>query len=285
MLKNTNYLFLMDFDGTIANTFEPSPKKFGVNEAYEFAVKEIFGEEGLITYQAIGGLKNRAPIELVSAILAQKPKLIEEAKKIILQKPNEAKLFLDKDCFKKTITEILVQFKLEKLLKQIGTKFSDEKTWPQPYEGIPEFFKKISDINKEGKINIDIGIISSGHTKFIEKTFSLWKIPCPELLVTDDDIRTRLYPEEKERRIKPSSFLFALMHQKWLKKQGINSQNFDFKFAEDMHEKVFYIGDDFEKDGGLAQEAHILFCWFNSEYTEGEEGNKKICYHSKIGIN
>ena len=65
------YLFVSDFDGTVSNTFAESPNGINVDMAYEYAIKKFFGEEGLIVYQKIGGLQNRAPGEVVLNILRQ----------------------------------------------------------------------------------------------------------------------------------------------------------------------------------------------------------------------
>ena len=66
-----NYLLGFDFDGTIAQTFEKSPKGIGVTEAYRLAISDIFGPEVLAIYDTQGGLKNSAPSELIHSLMGE----------------------------------------------------------------------------------------------------------------------------------------------------------------------------------------------------------------------
>ena len=52
----------------------------------------------------------------------------------------------------------------------------------------------------------------------IKKTFAAWRTYCPQILLTDDDLRGLEYPKELEKRVKPSPFLFDLIHAQWLDK-------------------------------------------------------------------
>ena len=93
-------LFVLDFDGNLANTFAPSPNGIGVHKAYETAVFKLFGQSGLNKYLETGGLKNRAPGEVVEQLHGE-PSL--------------------------ELAQKLVQAKLACFLDEIG------ETWPQAF--------------------------------------------------------------------------------------------------------------------------------------------------------
>lgn len=218
------YLMILDFDETIAKTFSPSPHKIGVDEAYRFAIEELFGMSGLMAYEKIRGLQNRAPSELVDALLQ----------------------VLDTGQTPAKITEMIVEKKLSFLIKEVGTRFPDGRVWPEPCPGILDFFKSISEVNKKKVIRIDLAILSSGHTKFIKKTFNVWRQKCPEILVTDDD--AKLLPNYPT---KPAKVLFNLILEKWDQNCSGNGN-------------IMYFGDDPKKDGKFAENAGIPFGLFNS---------------------
>ena len=62
--------FVYDFDGTIANTFVPSPNGIGVNDACRMAVGTMFGADGFAVFDEIGGLRNRSPLDFMRTFLA-----------------------------------------------------------------------------------------------------------------------------------------------------------------------------------------------------------------------
>jgi len=83
-------MLLVDFDGTIAQTFVPSPRNLGITEAYRLSCEDIFGPEILPLYDSIGGLQNRGPIELVSTFLrlGDEELLIEKAELFLKREIN-----------------------------------------------------------------------------------------------------------------------------------------------------------------------------------------------------
>lgn len=240
MLKK-EYLFSFDFDGTLADTFTPSPNNIGVNEAYRLAVKKVFGREGLAVYNKIGGLQNRSPMELVCNLLDFEERLILEIEEGIPIGDN----------FFSEIAEMIVREKLSSLLGEI-----DER-WPLPF---PRALKTLEVISN---LLASIAVLSSGHEQFITKTFEIWNLSRPNFLVTEDDIRWRKYPANVYKRVKPATFPFAILHQRWLKKMAVNNSNL-LLAAKESRQRVVYFGDDPIKDGGLACNVGVPFGWFNS---------------------
>ena len=207
------YLLVSDFDGTIANTFSPSPNNVGVSEAYRLAVKELFGKKALKYYISAGGLKNRNPGEVVKSLQDQG--------------------------FGGDVTaEDLVQAKLGYLLREIGPE------WPKPCNGFIEFYKVIEETD-----GLEVAILSSGHTGFIRKTFSVWGLDPPRIMLTDDDLRGYNPPLPLEKFSKPSPLLMDLIQKEW----GGHRRH------------MIMLGDDPEKDGVLAQNAGVPFGFFSQQ--------------------
>ncbi len=241
--KMEKILIVSDFDGTLAKTME-NPNGVGVIEAYEMAIDEIFGPEAVEIYKKTGGLKNESPSEVIGRILTEE--LILKAKKFF---HGHQELFTSLSWGLSILPEMLTRVKLLFLMKEI------DQNWPLPYPGVINFLKQIN------RREIGFGIISSGHTQFISKVFSVWEIPLPKIIVTDDDFRTRedLSPAE---RIKPSRVLFDLLHARWAKDSGITHEAKLVEFILKTREKMVYIGDDPKKDGELARQAGVPFLHF-----------------------
>lgn len=177
---------IFDFDGTMAGTFNPSPNKIGVNEAYAQAIFMLWGKDGGKILEKVGGLQNRAPIELIEALKDQGLSIsttLEDA------------------------VESLVQAKMRILTAEIGDK------WPLPCQGFPEFCQVMA----SRQVEWTFSILSSGHTNFIQTTLETWRkkwpwIPKPHVIVSDDDVRHLLLPIEL--KVKPSSWLFDFLRGK-----------------------------------------------------------------------
>ncbi|MEK9151315.1 MAG: HAD family hydrolase [Patescibacteria group bacterium] len=221
---------VVDFDGTVADTFQPSPNNIGVNEAYAQAVAEVFGEDGTQAYEDIGGLQNRAPGELVRVLIEQCPTL---TKRLVEEAPE--KIFV-------VATDALVQAKLHVLTREIGT------TWPLPCIGFQKFCEALFALRRKG-VNIRFAILSSGHTPFIRTTFEVWgrqwPVFTPEVVVSDDELRP--LPIDPDRKVKPHPFLFEMIEARL---------GFD-------RTGMVYIGDDPNKDGRLAMAAGVPFGLFD----------------------
>ncbi len=220
------HLVILDFDGTMAKTMEPSPHGMNVPTACKFAITDLFGQEGYVYYNEIlGGLRNREPGELIRAML--------RGLRISEQLQSEA-------------TEEFVEGKLSYLLPEIN------KDWPRLYPGVKDFFKKAT----TGEIPVDIGIVSSGHDRFIKRFLEMNDIPSPDILVTSDILRKGHMPERD--RHKPNPYQLAVAHRLWQLAQRDVCGGVTSSLEKD---RMVYVGDDPVKDGELAQRSRIPFVY------------------------
>ncbi len=219
------FLASFDFDGTIANTFEPSPQGLGIYEVHDLVIEKMFGERGLEVYRRTGGLQNMAPSELVASLLEN----------------------LDSSLNFEETLEDFVGKKLKIYMTQIGTRFPNGQVWPRPTTGFLDFWQALE--NKD--LCISTAIISSGHRDFIERTFEVWDTKVPDILVTEETIRERHYPVPLEAMFKPGLLPFALAHRAWLGSKDIS--------ARSSKKNVVYFGDDPKKDLEMARRAGIAF--------------------------
>lgn len=241
------YLLVCDFDQTLAETFTPPPGGMDTIQAYVVAVEKVFGEKGLQIYFEKGGLRNRSPGEVVNEIIQEDVTLVSHAYNVYRDvfEANGSVRWNFMNPFP-TISEMLVQFKLQCLSDQISTE------WPKPYPGVIEFINLFKLMRHHDEILIDFAILSSGHENFINKTLALWKLPKPKVMVTDDDIRHRQKPS-LEARTKPAPFPMRLLQLKLLQSESTNG----------FEREMIYFGDDPHKDGGLAKNVGVPFGWFN----------------------
>ncbi len=271
------YLLGSDFDQTLFQTFQPSPNKLSVPTAYHLALGDILGQKG----QFFGKyFLNHAPGELVAEVfkwyrppeqLKDDDKAyrsgIEEAYQELIgsalafyQREGEAIASLipegrgggitwDKDNPLKTITTLLVGKKLHYLMTEVGQKDAEGNIWPMPCNGAAQFWRTATTLRQEG-VPLDIAVISSGHDAFINKTFDVWDLERPQVLVTDDDVRPLSELFEPERRYKPGTLPIELAHGKWLIQQGV--ENPSAHATKESKRRMMYIGDDIHKDLGMA---------------------------------
>lgn len=261
------YLVVFDFDKTIAMTSEPGPNKIGVVEAYDLAVGEVFGNKGLNIYKESGGLKNRAPTEVVYDLLKKDDGvLIENAKNFF--KSQFLRLLsimpenFDRDSFvtdgsvnlNDLLTWMLVTEKCSHMIEEIGKELPSGEMWPRPTKGFIDFYKLITEKRQDG-FSLVTAVVSSGHREFIRKTFDVYGLDVPTYMVTDDDMRKVNLPVW--RKVKPAPYLFAVVHHSFMKDQGINdSSRFD-------KSRMIYFGDDPNKDGLLAKNSRVYFGLYN----------------------
>lgn len=262
-----SYLFASDFDLTLFDTKALSPRGIGLEEGYEYAVGKIFGLRGLDLYRDEGGLRNRAPSEVVTSLAEKDGSILEYARerygKFISSGVENPLSFLgawSAGSKVSILSEMLVHFKLQLFLDEIS------KSWPLPYPGVADFFRIIRKTKMREKISLHIGILSSGHFKFIRKTLALWDMPEPAVILTDDDLRQLRYPKLAKDRVKPAPFPFRFLHYRWLKRLNGNKP-IRLSHIRASLPRMMYFGDDSEKDGGLARNVGVPFGWY--------QGNEK----------
>ncbi|MCF7834112.1 MAG: hypothetical protein K9M40_02465 [Candidatus Pacebacteria bacterium] len=239
-------LIFSDFDGTIAETFLPSPNNIGVNQAYEIACEKIWGNVGVKRFHAVGGLLNRAPVQLIEHMMMDdcnwwlensksfwdfnknkaELNLIPEGMGVSLERDTPPLLFM---------SEVLVRVKLQIMMKEISPE------WPLPCKGFLGFYKKFQG---------DLAIISSGHDLFIQKVFNSWGVRMPFCLITDDVMRSDQASIPLEKRFKPQIGAFIF---------------FEKKYGPIKKDQTVYVGDSLVHDGGLAENFGIPFIWFSKE--------------------
>jgi hypothetical protein len=221
-------LAAMDFDNTVAQTFEKSPAGIDVQAAYAYAIDDVFDPDELSTYRASGGLQNRAPLEVVTSLM---PGASPEELKAKEQEMNRAKLSI--------------------LLGEIGTRFNDGQVWPRPLPGYMDFRMSLEDARNDG-IRIEDAIISSGHEEFIKKTFSAWSVNHPTHIVAVETMDRVGYGHE----VKPSPILMDIVRNFWREGYGLN---FWRDASDDELRRIVFAGDDIIKDGQLAANSGVDF--------------------------
>jgi FMN phosphatase YigB (HAD superfamily) len=269
-------LAFFDFDGTIANTFEKPPGGVDVTRAYEIAMQEVFGDPALAEYQRLGGLRNRAPGEVVSEVLSalglQKTHAISHARAYLLKHRIElaalapgAEKHLQWDILNTTkqktlLVELFVLAKLAAIMPMIGRYGSGpEDYWPKPFPGVLDLLDALR------KRDVHLGILSSGHDVFIKKCFELWGRECPELL-TDD--RMRHFDAPREDKAKPSMLLPQLLHMLFARAHPAAGM------ARPAQVAIF--GDGLKQDGGAAAAAKMHFGWFNPHPDDASRTNPNL---------
>lgn len=314
-MNKPRYLLALDFDGNLFRTFSPSPHKMDINTAYAKSVQDILGDHGSAYFKTVG-LQNKAPYELVNDIfLWHKPgqpiqeqhrqsfedqlakarqDMLNTAQRFFRERGHTVQQFIPElrnKGFKwnlhdplDTITQLLIGQKLLYLMDEIGQKDEHGVVWPQPTAGVLEFFQTISTLRDDG-VALDLAITSSGHEAFIEKTFGIYKLKPPSIMVTDDDVRPRKYPAEIMRRFKPGQLPLALAHQKWLKQQALlDGNNNLISIASETKKRIIVLGDDPVKDGGLAIDGRIDFGWYYEQYAQHPDDTHTLRFFNHWGV-
>lgn len=265
MIQHVIDTIAADFDGTIGDTFRKSPHDIDVKTAYRFAVGDIFGDEAY--YDAIGGLQNRAPVEIVTSILQHDHALGKRGHEYFLRHCRElAHLVPEEKGIRNRInpglvdelTETLVRVKLKYLVEEISPQ------WPKPFDGFPEEYEELE---RQG---VSTAIITSGHDVFLDRVFRVWGLKHPRFTVTDDDLR--MFDLEYEQKCKPSPFLWEVL---------------GLRMSTILHAPVrpsvrCFVGDCPVKDRGLALRGNVRFGWFNPEkkLPQHEPGPTEFELHS-----
>ena len=237
-----------DFDGTIGNTLTKSPHEMDVSTAYRYAIGDIFGDETY--YDAINGMRNRAPVEIVTAVLGLDQTLGKRGHQYYLRHCRELAHLVPDDKgignrinpgLTDELTETLVRVKLKYLIDEISPQ------WPKPFDGFPEVYEELE------RRRIALAIITSGHDIFLDKVFQEWGLKRPRFTVTDDDMRA--FDVAHHEKCKPSPFLWYVL--------GLRIST---SVGKTITPKVrCYVGDCALKDRGLALGGKVPFGWFNPE--------------------
>ncbi|HEY1085519.1 MAG TPA: hypothetical protein VGE34_02205 [Candidatus Saccharimonadales bacterium] len=212
----------LDFDGTIADTFTQPKNGFGVEAAYHVAIARVFKPSALESYKASGGLRNRAPIEVVRQLARYRP-----------------------DDSEQTLLDELDAVKLEVISSQISP------SWPQPAKGFVDFSKNLE------KSPHDQAIISSGHESFIEKVYEkTLGVEPPKIILAQETIARIARQGNIETPVKPSPQLLVYAYARWRGLHGLEAVD---QIAEDDKPRIHYVGDDPQKDGKMAAAAGVNF--------------------------
>lgn len=263
-MNKPRYLIATDFDGTLFQTSEPSPKGMTVLKAYVQSLDDLFGEGFGKLFFSINEFDGESPSQIVQGVLSMQDKqLVRNAKQIhedhngnfptIIPESQDGTIPWNDENPQTALTSMLVIRKLGYLLQEIGKPDKLGDLWPLPCEGALDFLKTLEDL-KGRDVPIDLAIISSGHESFIKKTLGAWNIPSPDILVTEDSVRTRAFPQEAERKFKPGVLPVALAHFQWLKNQGILASR---ENGYDTRTRIMHIGDNPTKDLVMASRAGV----------------------------
>lgn len=219
-----------DFDGTVARTSDPSPHNVTVASAYDTAIDQVFGSQALARYHANGGLGNRAPIEVVRQLAP--------------------------DATASEQTALLAQLdgtKLAVLLDEITPQ------WPQPTPGYLEFAQRLQSGRERGYRATD-AIISSGHEPFIAKTYDVWGVQKPTILLAQGAISAMAAAENLTLPVKPSVAIMRFAHTAWRAQYGLEPTA---QIPADEATRMSYTGDDSIKDGEMAIQSGVAFFLLN----------------------
>jgi hypothetical protein len=235
-------LLAVDFDNTVALTSERGPHDMNVEKAYDLAVGSVMGAEALALYHARGGLKNRAPGQVVADLLPEDtlPELISEQ------------------------TEALVKAKQSHTLKQVGAKLPDGTRWPRPTPGFIKLWLPAHDEDL-----LQTTILSSGHDPFIQKFFDVQDLPQPDDMLTDDYMRRIAETRDPEECVKPSPLLIQIIHDRWIARCTERALT-DNKYSPNKatRQQIVSAGDDPQKDGQLAINGGVRFVHIEMPHTE-----------------
>lgn len=277
-------LFASDYDGTQAMTYERAPGIIDVDQAYERGIGDIFGHGARMQFLAEGGHCSRTPAEIVESVIpyVDDPEIfakittlvhldystadiiaqLNSDRKIIsanvpvdipsINQDEPQNIVLETEEFA-AVTKLLVDYKLELLLKQVGKRLEDGNYWPRPVPGFVNFSRL-----RQADKRINSAIISAGHTDFINKTYGMWGIEQPDIYVTTETVEqlglNNFYlPSEIA---KPSPIMMEMAVQQWKRLYGLDAGHVAIN-------QVLYVGDDIDKDQGLARNFGTEFIYID----------------------
>lgn len=258
-----SHLLAYDFDNTCFWTIGTGGPD--VDEAYSVAIGEIMGIVAQDDFHESGGLRNRAPVEVVADTLAQSPRTVINAYGYATElfhsidddpaTPCDRYIsrFITRGSFTpdeiavRAITEMLVTRKKQMLLPLISSQ------WPLPVHGFAEHWQtlQVRQQSVEGWQGVHTAIISSGHTDIIQKVLAINGLPEPDVYVTADEMRHLQNP-----RPKPDPMAIEIARYAWMEAYDVV---IDSASVADAKTRQTYTGDDPVKDGEMATKAGIQF--------------------------
>lgn len=247
--KYQRKLALASFSGTIANTEELSVSHENLDSVYTLAITQMFGERGRSILWQRGGVGNINYIQkLFFELLSDKVCVSHVCQYLGIHSYN---------LYKEDPTPIVFQGFAQlsiKLLKNIvGTLTASGEIWPRVYPGFSKFRVDLK------SAQIDLGIISSGFSQFINNVFDKSQIGRPEFCVTLDDKIENL-SISWESKVKPSPMLIANAIEQWSGLHPKCGMSMEYALAH-----TILIGDDLELDGKMAEAFNLPFWYFTSD--------------------
>lgn len=247
--KYQRKLVLASFSGTIANTEELSLGKENLYSVYRLAITQMFGERGEYLLWQRGGIGNINYIQkLFFELLADKICVSHVCQYLGIHSYN-----LYKEDPISIVFQEFTKLSIKLLKNVVGTLTSNGEVWPNIYTGFSKFRSSL----KSGQI--DLGIISSGFSEFINSVFDKSQIDRPEFCVTLDD-RIENLSISWESKVKPSPMLIANAIEQWSRLHFKCGMNMEYALANTV-----LIGDDLELDGKMAEAFNLPFWYFTSD--------------------
>lgn len=259
-----SYMLAYDFDNTCYKTIGSDAPD--VEDAYLFAVGAVLGAPAQNQYVRHGGLKNRAPSEIVAESINTDPQTLGHAlEQAEIQLEADSTIHYHRQAVAEfvarrqvtadqlaiqAVTELVVLRKKEVLFAQINPD------WPKPINGFDEHWAGLYSRRNAGGDwdTIHTAVVSSGHSDFIGRVLQANGLPEPDLYVTDDEMRRQPQP-----RVKPHPLLLRLVRNTWFSEYRVIKKAEDQAFLNNSKKRQVYIGDDLAKDGQMAASDGITF--------------------------
>jgi hypothetical protein len=260
-----------DYDGTQAMTQEAAPGGIDVEGAYEISIAKVFGYEARRRYILNNGHRSRTPTEIAESLVP----FVDDPAVFSRIGQMAAEGWLAEDiCHKledrdrhydgprpeqlepaelKAVTQVLSELKVNLLSTQVGLKLHDGAFWPRPVPGFLGICALIQEARDSGR-QLNTATISAGHDRFILKSYELWGVSPPDIMITADtiDLMGLEHTYRPAELAKPSPLLMEITLKIWQQMYGLHPDL-------DIGNTVLYVGDDPAKDGGFAQNVGASF--------------------------
>ena len=251
-----------DFDNTKFLTLqsEADPHILSVNQIYAFGIDQVLGRSFHNRFLAEGGHNNRAPAEIIEALVPE----------MTTEEVNEH-------------TRKLVTAKLEILCSQIGSPLASGSTWPEPTPGFARFWEDLSNYNQSHDKPITTVDISAGHVPFIHQAYDHHGLERPDLVITDEWLVDELDLGDMpvKERTKPAPLPLEVAVSYWISNLNLAKEFDPNHYDSELRSRIIYTGDSDEKDGGLARNFGVDFVLLDP--TDSVSNWQEIARRLKIG--